>query len=261
VKTLHPQHPRRPARRRTIRASRPDGGNGIEPIDLVVVNLYPFEATSPSRLHVRRRDREHRHRRAVDAALRGEEPRDVAVVVDPADYEPCSPSCAARASRCRRHRQRLARRAFQRRRATTAPSPTTSAPAPRRQRRRSARRARALRKAQDLRYGENPHQKAALYGDFFACVEQLHGKELSYNNIVDINAALWLMREFLTTADGRHPEAQHALRRGHRRTVAAAYRAAYATDPGVAVRRNPHRQPALDPPSSPRSSTRSSPRC
>jgi phosphoribosylaminoimidazolecarboxamide formyltransferase/IMP cyclohydrolase len=57
-------------------------------------------------------------------------------------------------------------------------------------------------KIQDLRYGENPHQKAAFYKDFAceeACVgnaKQLHGKELSFNNIIDINAALELVREF-----------------------------------------------------------------
>jgi phosphoribosylaminoimidazolecarboxamide formyltransferase/IMP cyclohydrolase len=43
--------------------------------------------------------------------------------------------------------------------------------------------------AQPLRYGENPHQKAALYGDFGKYFQQLHGKELSYNNILDLTAA------------------------------------------------------------------------
>ncbi|MDD2221257.1 MAG: bifunctional phosphoribosylaminoimidazolecarboxamide formyltransferase/IMP cyclohydrolase [Clostridia bacterium] len=57
-------------------------------------------------------------------------------------------------------------------------------------------------KIQDLRYGENPHQKASFYRDFGAegagigTARQLHGKELSFNNIVDINAALELVREF-----------------------------------------------------------------
>jgi phosphoribosylaminoimidazolecarboxamide formyltransferase/IMP cyclohydrolase len=50
--------------------------------------------------------------------------------------------------------------------------------------------------AQPLRYGENPHQQAALYGDFNEIFEQLHGKELSYNNIVDIDAAAKLALEF-----------------------------------------------------------------
>ena len=53
-----------------------------------------------------------------------------------------------------------------------------------------------LRKVDELRYGENPHQKAALYGDFFNYFEKLHGKELSFNNIVDIQAAAELIAEF-----------------------------------------------------------------
>jgi phosphoribosylaminoimidazolecarboxamide formyltransferase/IMP cyclohydrolase len=53
-----------------------------------------------------------------------------------------------------------------------------------------------LDRAQPLRYGENPHQRAALYGGFNEIFEQLHGKELSYNNIVDIDAAAKLALEF-----------------------------------------------------------------
>src|SRR5262249_46841672 len=53
-------------------------------------------------------------------------------------------------------------------------------------------------KAIDMRYGENPHQHAALYGDFLAIAEPLHGKELSYNNVVDIDAAMALALEFLS---------------------------------------------------------------
>jgi phosphoribosylaminoimidazolecarboxamide formyltransferase/IMP cyclohydrolase len=51
-------------------------------------------------------------------------------------------------------------------------------------------------KVMDLRYGENPHQKAALYGSFTDAFRQLHGKELSYNNIIDIDAAQQLVMEF-----------------------------------------------------------------
>ena len=51
-----------------------------------------------------------------------------------------------------------------------------------------------------LRYGENPHQHAVFFGDLNACFEQLHGKEISYNNLVDIDAAIELIKEFdLTT--------------------------------------------------------------
>ena len=47
-----------------------------------------------------------------------------------------------------------------------------------------------------LRYGENPHQQAALYGGFLDHFEQLQGKELSYNNILDISSSAYLVGEF-----------------------------------------------------------------
>lgn len=50
--------------------------------------------------------------------------------------------------------------------------------------------------ATPLRYGENPHQKGTFYGDLSALFEQLHGKQLSYNNLVDVDAAVLLMQEF-----------------------------------------------------------------
>ena len=49
---------------------------------------------------------------------------------------------------------------------------------------------------QSLRYGENPHQQALFYGDLKECFDQLHGKEISYNNLVDIDAAVQLIHEF-----------------------------------------------------------------
>ena len=55
------------------------------------------------------------------------------------------------------------------------------------------------KKKSTLRYGENPHQSAAFYGDFNEIFAQLHGKELSYNNLVDTDAALQLMAEFKET--------------------------------------------------------------
>ena len=54
----------------------------------------------------------------------------------------------------------------------------------------------SLEKIFDLRYGENPHQRAALYGNFEHCFKKLHGKELSYNNIIDTTAAVQLLSEF-----------------------------------------------------------------
>jgi len=58
----------------------------------------------------------------------------------------------------------------------------------------------SIRTSRNLRYGENPHQKGVFYGDLGAMFDQLHGKELSYNNLVDVDAAVKLMAEFKETA-------------------------------------------------------------
>ncbi len=83
-----------------------------------------------------------------------------------------------------------------------------------------------------LRYGENPHQKGMFYGDFEALFEQLHGKELSYNNLLDIDAAVNLMAEFRgddpTFAILKHNNACGVATRA---TLADAYRDALAGDP------------------------------
>ncbi|MBW2401209.1 MAG: bifunctional phosphoribosylaminoimidazolecarboxamide formyltransferase/IMP cyclohydrolase, partial [Deltaproteobacteria bacterium] len=86
-----------------------------------------------------------------------------------------------------------------------------------------------------LRYGENPHQKAALYGDFLEIAEPLHGKELSYNNVVDVQAALALILDF----DGSESDASTVAILKHNtpcgvgggETPLEAYRNAFATDP------------------------------
>ena len=54
----------------------------------------------------------------------------------------------------------------------------------------------SFQKGKELRYGENPHQKGLFYGDFDAMFDQLHGKELSYNNLLDVDAAVNLINEF-----------------------------------------------------------------
>ena len=91
----------------------------------------------------------------------------------------------------------------------------------------------AATKAHDLRYGENPHQQAALYGDFLRVAEPLHGKELSYNNIVDINAALALMREFRADPTRRSRSSSTTRRAASAlgRDPLEAWQRAYATDP------------------------------
>jgi phosphoribosylaminoimidazolecarboxamide formyltransferase/IMP cyclohydrolase len=85
------------------------------------------------------------------------------------------------------------------------------------------------RKAQTLRYGENPHQQAALYGTFHEHFEQLQGKELSYNNILDITSATYLIGEFEkpTVAILKHTNPCGVA---SAETLEAAWEKAYATD-------------------------------
>lgn len=81
-----------------------------------------------------------------------------------------------------------------------------------------------------LRYGENPHQKGAFYGDFDAMFEQLHGKEISYNNLLDIDAAVSLIAEFdeTTFAILKH---NNACGIASRDTILDAWTSALACDP------------------------------
>jgi len=81
-----------------------------------------------------------------------------------------------------------------------------------------------------MRYGENPHQKGTFYGDFDAMFEQLHGKEISYNNLLDIDAAVSLISEFTgpTFAVLKHNNACGLATRG---TIAEAWKDALAGDP------------------------------
>ncbi len=85
---------------------------------------------------------------------------------------------------------------------------------------------------QELRYGENPHQKGFFFGDFDAIFEKLHGKELSYNNLLDVDAAVNLMEEFKgqspTFAILKH---NNACGIAQRKTLTEAYLAALAADP------------------------------
>ncbi len=195
VKTLHPRvhggllykrgNPKHEAEAREC---------GFEPIDLVVVNLYPFEATiakpdvtlaeaienidigGPSMLRSAAKNYE-----------------SVTVVVDPADYGTVLENMRDNNGETTlKLRERLAIKAFIKtseydraigtflnKEQTTDASFSLSVPLVMR-----------------LRYGENPHQSAALYGDFDKHFEKLHGKELSFNNILDISAATSLIAEF-----------------------------------------------------------------
>ncbi len=84
----------------------------------------------------------------------------------------------------------------------------------------------------ELRYGENPHQKGYFFGDFNALFDKLHGKELSYNNLLDVDAAVNLMNEFIgeapTFAILKH---NNACGLAQRKTILQAYKDALAGDP------------------------------
>ena len=88
------------------------------------------------------------------------------------------------------------------------------------------------RSASTLRYGENPHQKGSFYGDLDAIFEKLHGKELSYNNLLDVDAAVNLIAEFKnddpTFAILKH---NNACGIATRKSLSSAYAAALAGDP------------------------------
>jgi phosphoribosylaminoimidazolecarboxamide formyltransferase/IMP cyclohydrolase len=176
----------------------------IEPIDMVVVNLYRFEevAAKPgAQLEELIENIDIGGPTMIRAAAKNHQ--DVAVVVSPADYpailEELGASHGALSSATR---WRLAKKAFR----TTADYDAAigarleredaSGPLP-------ADLSIRVPKALDLRYGENPHQAAALYakpGHGVAGAEQLHGKELSYNNLVDLDAAWQLAAEFASPA-------------------------------------------------------------
>lgn len=84
--------------------------------------------------------------------------------------------------------------------------------------------------AKKMRYGENPHQKGTFYGDFNAMFDQIHGKEISYNNLLDIDAAVTLISEFAepTFAILKH---NNACGLASRPTIVEAWKDALAGDP------------------------------
>lgn len=103
-----------------------------------------------------------------------------------------------------------------------------------------------------LRYGENPHQKGVFYGDFDGLFEQLHGKALSYNNLLDIDAAVNLMAEFKeeppTFAILKH---NNACGLATRETLVDAYTDALAGDPvsafgGILISNRPIDRPTAE---------------
>jgi len=235
VKTLHP------AVHGGLLALRDDPdhvaamqAHGIDAIDLLVVNLYPFEATVAAGgdydtcvenidiggpAMIRAAAKNHAH---------------VAVVVDPEDYAEVQAAVAAGGTDLSL-RKRLAQIAYARTAAYDAAVSTWMAgaidePTPRR-------RAVAATLAQPMRYGENPHQRAAFYTDGsarpgVATATQHQGKALSYNNINDTDAAFELVAEFAPEDGPACVIVKHANPCGVARgaTLAEAYGRAFDCD-------------------------------
>ena len=214
VKTLHPKvHGGLLAIRSNAQHQEQVKKHGIEFIDLVCVNLYPFEKTAAKpgvKFEEIIENIDIGGPSMIRSAAKNFE--DVTVVVDAADYRTVLEEMKAnQGCTTQETRARLSRKAF----ATTAAydgaiSSTLQKLAD------GAALPQNLhmnfRKALDLRYGENPHQKAALYvdpsvaGRGLAYSKQLQGKELSFNNLVDLEAAWRLVGEFqeATTAIIKH---------------------------------------------------------
>lgn len=204
VKTLHPNvHGGILAIRDNPQHAQTIQKHGIAPIDMVVCNLYPFEAT------VARPGSSHEDivenidiggPSMVRSAAKNY--HDVAIVTDARQYGDILTEIEANnGSLTLATRERLAAAAFARTAAYDDAIRTYFA------RRQGAaafpeRLSLQFQKRFDLRYGENPHQQAAFYVEpgrthaSIATAEQLHGKELSYNNILDLDSAFNLVREF-----------------------------------------------------------------
>ncbi len=214
VKTLHPKvhggilHVRSNEKHRAAVAE-----HGIEPIDMVVVNLYAFEKTA-TKPGVKFEDIIENIDIGGPSMLRSAAKnfQDVAIVTSPSDYDAVVQEMESSGGELSlKTKWHLAQKAF----ATTSAYDSAIAStleridAPENQDAEfelgkaegfPATLRLSFKKAFDLRYGENPHQKAALYSDGsgkgIANGKQLQGKELSYNNIVDLQAAWELAQEF-----------------------------------------------------------------
>jgi len=209
VKTLHPKvHGGILHRREDPKHVAAVAEHGIAPIDMVVVNLYAFEKTA-AKPGVAFDELIENIDIGGPSMIRSAAKNfhDVAIVTSPSDYDSIADELSRSGSALSHEtRWRLAQKAF----ATTAAYDSAIASTLERispdkvQLQESSGFPNTLRfqfhKTLDLRYGENPHQKAAMYSDGsgvgVANARQLQGKELSYNNIVDLQAAWDLAQEF-----------------------------------------------------------------
>ncbi len=197
VKTLHPKiHGGLLCLRSNESHTSQAKEHGIGMIDLVVVNLYPFEATV-AKPNCTLEDAIENIDIGGPSMLRSaaKNHASVTVVCDSSDYPRVLDAMSKGGEELQQIRRELALKVYQRTSAYDAAIsnylnlkynnnalPETFNV--------------GLPLVQKMRYGENPHQQAALYGDFNSKFRQLQGKELSYNNIIDISAAAELISEF-----------------------------------------------------------------
>jgi phosphoribosylaminoimidazolecarboxamide formyltransferase/IMP cyclohydrolase len=247
VKTLHPKvHGGIMHRRENPAHVAAVAEHGIQPIDMVVVNLYAFEKTA-AKPGVAFEELIENIDIGGPSMIRSAAKNfhDVAVVTSPADYPAIADELSSsQGTLSLETKWRLAQKAF----ATTAAydsaiastleripdvknpqlSAAESFPPTLRI---------SFQKTLDLRYGENPHQKAAMYSDGsgigVANARQLQGKELSYNNIVDLQAAWDLAQEFDPTVAAVCAIIKHTNPAGTAtgKTLAEAYKRALECDP------------------------------
>jgi len=200
VKTLHPKiHGALLARRDIPDHMKQLSDNGIDTIDLVCVNLYPFRETI-AKPDVTMEDAVEHIDIGGPSMLRSAAKNweSVTVVVNPADYQTVISEIKAGGNTTRETRLALSAKAY----THTAEYDMAISTYMRAQAGLPEKLFLAFDEKQGLRYGENPHQEAKFYREAadvpfsLAGAEQLNGKELSYNNIQDANAALCIVREF-----------------------------------------------------------------
>lgn len=203
VKTLHPiVHAGLLAMRSNEEHMKTLKELNIETIDFVIVNLYPFKATV-LKPDVTRAEAVENIDIGGPTMLRAaaKNYQDVAVVVDPADYQVVLDELKANKEVSLDTKFYLMQKVFEH----TANYDTMIMTYLRKERGDDSfpqTLTLTYEKVQEMRYGENSHQKAALYKEIanlkgsLTCAKQLHGKELSYNNINDTNGALELLKEF-----------------------------------------------------------------
>ena len=208
VKTLHPKiHGGLLCLRGNEEHRRAAEANDIEMIELVVVNLYPFEETVANP-EVTLAEAIEQIDIGGPSMLRSAAKNhgDVSVVCDPDDYDRVLDALKGEdEAALGKLRGELALKVYRRTAAYDGAisaylSEQTEADADEPDLEAISGLPKVLEisseKAMNLRYGENPHQQAALYGSFLDHFEQLQGKELSYNNILDVSAAAYLIGEF-----------------------------------------------------------------